>query len=106
MLYFGLTYVGGNLRDTNRLFEPGTALLHGGVSVLVSPLRFCYPTPLFSRMMSSLRSLWCVSAFAEANCVSGNHVVCVRSTNADNMLPKLQIGSYWEEKTHPEDKWA
>lgn len=51
-LPFGLTYVGGNSPDTNRQFEPGTALSHGGASASASLLRFCSPTPLSSRTMS------------------------------------------------------
>ena len=30
----------------------------------------------------------------------------VMSTAADDVFPNLQIGSYWEDNTHPEDKWV
>ena len=102
----GLENVGGNSLDTNRLLEPGTALSHGGASALASLLRFYSPIPLYSRMMSSLRSPLCVVSFPESNPVFDNHVARVKSTDADDLFPNLQIGSYWEDKTHIEDKWV
>ena len=89
---FGLAYVWGNSPDTNRLFEPGTALSHGGASGLAYPLRFCSPTPLSSRMTSSLRSPSYVFSFAEPNAVFENHIVRVKSTDADDVFPIYRLG--------------